>query len=454
MDKSISKRDLTTGTVWKRLLVFFIPIAAGTCIQQLYNAVDGMIVGKFVGTVALASVGGSSAQIINLLIGFFVAITSGASVVIAQVYGAGRTKDVQSATGNAIAVFAMLGLVLMAVGLIASPAMLRLLQTPEDTMAGSALYLRIYFLGVPFILILNMESNMLRAVGDSVSPFLYMVAGCVTNIVLDVVFVVLFHWGIAGVAIATVAAQMVNMSLLTRKLLTTKESYALSLRELKLNGVYLSNMLKMGIPSGLQSSMYAVSNMIIQVAVNTLGTVVVASWAMTSKTDGIYWAVSNALGAAITSFIGQNLGAGRTDRARECVKQGMTLAMIITLAISGGIMLAAKPLLSILTNDPDVISTTYEMMTYFVPFYFTWTAIEVLSAVLRGAGDAVNPVIIIALGICLFRIVWIATVFASIGTLASLCWCYVASWTVTSIALIIYYKKGGWIKRRRMVIHN
>ena len=454
MDKSISKRDLTTGTVWKRLLVFFIPIAAGTCIQQLYNAVDGMIVGKFVGTVALASVGGSSAQIINLLIGFFVAITSGASVVIAQVYGAGRTKDVQSATGNAIAVFAMLGLVLMAVGLIASPAMLRLLQTPEDTMAGSALYLRIYFLGVPFILILNMESNMLRAVGDSVSPFLYMVAGCVTNIVLDVVFVVLFHWGIAGVAIATVAAQMVNMSLLTRKLLTTKESYALSLRELKLNGVYLSNMLKMGIPSGLQSSMYAVSNMIIQVAVNTLGTVVVASWAMTSKTDGIYWAVSNALGAAITSFIGQNLGAGRTDRARECVKQGMTLAMIITLAISGGIMLAAKPLLSILTNDPDVISTTYEMMTYFVPFYFTWTAIEVLSAVLRGAGDAVNPVIIIALGICLVRIVWIATVFASIGTLASLCWCYVASWTVTSIALIIYYKKGGWIKRRRMVIHN
>ena len=454
MDKSISKRDLTTGTVWKRLLVFFIPIAAGTCIQQLYNAVDGMIVGKFVGTVALASVGGSSAQIINLLIGFFVAITSGASVVIAQVYGAGRTKDVQSATGNAIAVFAMLGLVLMAVGLVASPAMLRLLQTPEDTMAGSSLYLRIYFLGVPFILILNMESNMLRAVGDSVSPFLYMVAGCVTNIVLDVVFVVFFHWGIAGVAIATVAAQMVNMSLLTRKLLTTKESYALSLRELKLNGVYLSNMLKMGIPSGLQSSMYAVSNMIIQVAVNTLGTVVVASWAMTSKTDGIYWAVSNALGAAITSFIGQNLGAGRTDRARECVKQGMTLAMIITLAISGGIMLVAKPLLSILTNDPDVISTTYEMMTYFVPFYFTWTAIEVLSAVLRGAGDAVNPVIIIALGICLFRIVWIATVFASIGTLASLCWCYVASWTVTSIALIIYYKKGGWIKRRRMVIHN
>ena len=454
MEKRVSKKDLTTGVVWKRLLVFFLPIAAGTCIQQLYNAVDGMIVGKFVGTVALAAVGGSSAQIINLLIGFFVAITTGASVVIAQIYGAGRTRDVQSATGNAVAVFAILGLVLMGIGLAAAPAMLTLLKTPAETMPGSVLYLRIYFLGVPFILILNMESNMLRAVGDSVSPFLFMVAGCVTNIILDVVFVLFFHWGIAGVALATVAAQAINMGLLTRKLMTTQEGYALSLRELKLNGIYLSNMLKMGIPAGLQSSMYGVSNMIIQIGVNTLGTVVVASWAMSSKTDGIFWAVSNALGAAITSFVGQNLGAGRTDRAKDCVKQGLILAMILTVFLSGGILLIAKPLLRILTDDPAVVSTTYEILTFFVPFYFIWTVIEVITAVLRGAGDAVNPVIIIGLGICLFRIVWILTVFAWFGTLPALCWCYVASWTVTSTALIIYYRHGGWIRRRRMVIHN
>ncbi|MBQ3804098.1 MAG: MATE family efflux transporter [Oscillospiraceae bacterium] len=413
-----------------------------------------MIVGKFVGTVALAAVGGSSAQIINLLIGFFVAITTGASVVIAQIYGAGRTRDVQSATGNAVAVFAILGLVLMGIGLAAAPAMLTLLKTPAETMPGSVLYLRIYFLGVPFILILNMESNMLRAVGDSVSPFLFMVAGCVTNIILDVVFVLFFHWGIAGVALATVAAQAINMGLLTRKLMTTQEGYALSLRELKLNGIYLSNMLKMGIPAGLQSSMYGVSNMIIQIGVNTLGTVVVASWAMSSKTDGIFWAVSNALGAAITSFVGQNLGAGRTDRAKDCVKQGLILAMILTVFLSGGILLIAKPLLRILTDDPAVVSTTYEILTFFVPFYFIWTVIEVITAVLRGAGDAVNPVIIIGLGICLFRIVWILTVFAWFGTLPALCWCYVASWTVTSTALIIYYRHGGWIRRRRMVIHN
>ncbi|MBQ9663679.1 MAG: MATE family efflux transporter [Oscillospiraceae bacterium] len=452
MNRQLHSKDLTTGVVWKRLLVFFLPIAAGTCIQQLYNAVDGLIVGRFVGTVALAAVGGSSAQIINLLIGFFVATTAGASVVIAQIYGAGRTEDVRVAAGNALAVFALLGLFLTGLGLLASPWMLRVLRTPADTLPGSILYLRIYFLGVPFVLVLNMESNMLRSVGDSLSPFLYMVAGCITNIILDVVFVVFFHWGIAGVAIATVAAQIVNMLLLTRKLMRTKESYRLSLRELKLKGVYLANMFRLGLPSGLQNAMYGVSNMIIQIGVNSLGTVVVASWAMTSKTDGIFWAVSNALGAAITSFIGQNLGARKTDRVKLCVRQGMTLAFLITISLSALIMLLAKPLLRLLTTDQAVIATTYEMMTYFVPFYFAWTVIEVLTAVLRGAGDAVRPVIIIGLGICLFRILWIITLFRWFHTLPVLCLTYVASWTLTSIIILIYFRKANWMDRSRTIL--
>ena len=448
MEQRLDRKDLTQGVVWKKLLVFFLPIAAGTCIQQLYNAVDGLIVGRYVGTIALAAVGGSSAQIINLLIGFFVATTSGAAVVIAQVYGAGRDEDVRLAAGNALAVFALLGLALMAFGLIATPAMLRLLRTPADTLADSALYLRIYFLGVPFVLVLNMESNMLRSVGDSFSPFLYMVAGCIANIVLDAVFVLVFHWGVAGVAIATVLAQVLNMGLLTWKLLRTKESYRLSFRELKLKGVYLRNMLRLGIPSGLQSSMYAVSNMIIQVGVNSLGTVVVASWAMSGKTDGIFW------GAAITSFIGQNLGAGRQDRVKLCVKQGLILSFSVTVSLSALIMLLGKPLLHILTEDQAVIDTTYQIMTYFVPYYFTWTLIEVLSAVLRGAGDAVRPVVIIGLGICLLRIVWILTLFQWVHTLLVLSLCYVVSWVVTSIAMTVYYRKGRWMQRGSMIIER
>ena len=300
-------------------------------------------------------------------------------------------------------------------------------------------------------MVLNMESSILRALGDSFHPFLYMVIGCVMNIVLDILFVIGFGWSIAGVAIATVLAQVVNAGLLTLRLARGTEEYRLTLRDLKLKGVYLVNMLRLGIPAGLQSSMYTVSNTIIQVAVNSLGTVVVASWAMSGKTDGLYWAVSSAMGAAITSFIAQNYGAGRMDRVKQCVRQGLIMAFAVTLTVSAGLMLSAIPVLRILTPDEEVVQTTYTIMSYFVPFYFTWVLVEVFSAVLRGVGDALVPVLLIGVGICLFRILWILTVFAHFGTLFSLCLSYTVSWIITSIALTVYYKKGGWMKRRRIV---
>ena len=451
MKSTREKTNLTEGTVWKKLLIFFLPIAAGTIIQQLYNAVDGLIVGRFVGTSALAAVGGSSAQIINVLVGFFVAMTAGASVIIGQIYGAGRMQDLNKAIGTSVTVMGLVGLGLTAVGLVASDGMLRLLNTPEETIEGAALYLRIYFLGVPFLMVLNMESSILRALGDSFHPFLYMVVGCVLNIVLDTVFVIVFGWGVAGVAIATVAAQIVNTALLTWRLTRSGQEYRLSLKDMGIQAVYLTNMLRLGIPAGLQSLMYSISNMIIQVAVNSLGTVVVASWAMSGKTDGFYWAISNAIGAAITSFIAQNYGAGRHDRVKQCVKQGLILHFTVTVIASAVLMLVAVPALRLLTPDEAVVETTYQVMSYFVPYYFTWVLVEVLSAVLRGAGDAVYPVAIIGIGICLFRVVWIATVFAHFGTLFSLCLSYTASWTITSVVLVIYYKKGGWINRRRLV---
>ena len=443
--------NLTEGSVWQKLLVFFLPIAAGTIIQQLYNAVDGLIVGRFVGTNALAAVGGSSAQIINVLVGFFVAMTAGSSVIIGQIYGAGRREDLNRAIGSAVTVMGLFGLVLMALGLIISPGLLRLLNTPAETIEDAVLYLRIYFLGVPFLMVLNMESGILRAVGDSFHPFLFMIVGCVLNIVLDMVFVVVFGWGVAGVAVATVTAQGVNTALLTRQLARQDQEYRLTVRELGVKRVYLYNMLRLGIPAGLQSSMYSLSNMTIQVAVNSLGTVVVASWAMSGKTDGFFWAISNAMGAAITSFIAQNYGAGRTDRVRQCVKQGLIMHFIVTIVVSAGLMLTAIPLLRLLTPDEAVVETTYRVMSYFVPFYFTWVLVEVLSAVLRGIGDVVYPVVIIGIGICLFRVIWILTVFAHFGTLLSLCLSYTVSWTITSIALVIYYRKGGWMNRRRLV---
>ena len=448
-DQSL-KTDLTTGTVWKRLVVFFAPIAAGTIIQQLYNAVDGLIVGRFVGTNALAAVGGSTNQIINVLVGFFVAMTTGASVVIGQIYGAGRREELGRAVGNAVTVMVAVGLGLMAVGLTAAPGLLRLLKTPGETLADSVLYLSIYFVGVPFVMALNMESGILRAVGDSLHPFLYMVVGCVTNIVMDAVFVIAFGWGVAGVAVATVAAQVINCALLTWRLMSGPDAL-LSLRCLSLKGEYLREMLRLGIPAGLQNSMYSLSNTIIQVSVNSLGTIVVASWAMSGKVDGFFWAVTSALGAAITGFIAQNHGAGRADRVRQCVRQGLILHFSVTILFSAVLMLVGRPVLRLLTTDQAVIDTTYLIMKYFVPFYFTWVLVEVLSAVLRGVGDAVRPVIIIGLGICLFRVIWMMTVFAHYGTLLSLCLSYTASWVLTSAALVIYYRRGSWMARRRFV---
>lgn len=442
------KGDLTEGVVWKKLLLFFLPIAAGTLIQQLYNAVDGLVVSKFVGTEALAAVGGSAAMIINVLIGFFVAVTSGASVIIAQIYGAGNDENVKTATNNAVAVCAIIGAVLMVFGLFTTPWMLTLLKTPEDTVAASIVYLRIYFIGVPFILILNMESNLMRAVGNSTAPFIYMVISSIANVILDLVFVLVFNMGVAGVAIATVISQVINMTLLSVDLLKTDKPYRLTPGKIRLNWQYIRSMMRIGIPSGAQSLMYSVSNTIIQVAVNTLGTVVVASWAMTGKTDGFYWAVSSAFGAAVTAFIGQNLGAGKHDRIKLCVRQGLVIALIMTVVTGVILMAVAKPFLVLLSDDQEVRDTTFIIMTYFVPYYFIWSFIEVLSAVLRGSGDALPPVIIIGIGICLFRIIWMQTVFAYFGTLLSLCLSYIASWVVTAVALIIYYKKGKWLERQ------
>ena len=368
-EKSNQKNDLTTGIVWKELLFYFLPIVTGTVIQQLYNAVDGFVVGRYVGTGALAAVGGSSAMIIMLLVNFFVSMTNGAAVIIGQLYGAGQEKEVRETIGNAIAVMTAIGCLLIVFGLLASPALLALLRTPEETIADSLLYLRIYFLGVPVIMALNMESSALRAVGDSMHPFIYMIAACLLNIGLDLLFVIVFHWGVAGVAIATVLAQVLNFTLLTIQMVTTKEIFRVGLRDLKLKGAYTGKMMKIGVPVGLQSSMYNVSNTIIQVAVNSLGTVVVASWAMSGKVDGFFWAFSNSMGVAITNFIAQNYGAGKTDRVRTCTRQGFFMNLGGTILIGGLLLLLGIPLLRLLTTDEAVVSTTYQIMCALFIYY-------------------------------------------------------------------------------------
>ena len=441
-----NRQDLTEGAIWEKLLVFFLPIAAGTLFQQLYNTADSSVVGKFVGTGALASVGGSTAQIIALVIGFFVALSGGAAVIIAQMCGAGGKERIARASQSAMTFSLLMGLVLTVLGVWLTPSLLRWMGTTADTLEGSTLYLRIYFCGTVFNLLFNMGSSILRAMGDSRRPFYYLIASCISNIILDLVLVVGCQWGVAGVAVATVLSQLLSMVLVLWQMCRTREPYRISLCRPGIDRGIMARMLRIGIPAGLQASMYSMSNLIVQVGVNTLGTTVVAAWTMTSKVDGIYWAMSNALGTAMMSFVGQNFGAARLDRVRKSVRVGLTLFTVLTAVLVAALLAVGRFGLHWFSDDQEVIAYTWEMLTYFVPYYFVWTSIEVISGMLRGVGDALAPVAITSVGVCVLRIVWVATVFARFHTVRGISLCYPVSWFVTAVAMVAYYRSGHWMR--------
>lgn len=447
------RNELVEGPIVKRLVGFFLPIAAGTLFQQLYNAVDAFVVGKFVGTEALAAVGGSPAILSNLIIGFFVALTGGAAVVIAQLYGAQAYARVSTAMGISYRLCLWLGLAMGGLVCLFSPQLLTLLKTPADTFAQALLYQRVYFLGAVFLLIFNMGSGILRSIGDARFPFLCLFVGCGLNILLDVVFVIVFSWGVLGVAVATVLSQAVAALLVTVKLMRLPGPFRLRLRGQR-DRALLKRMLRIGIPSGVQSSMYGISNLLLQVGVNTLGTVVVASWAMSGKVDGAFWAVTSAFGTALTTFVGQNYGAGKLDRVRASAKKSLLLMSGVTLVLSGILLLLARPLLHLLTNDPAVIHTTWYIILLFVPFYLIWVPIEVFSGVLRGVGDVLTPSLILAGGICGFRILWLFTAFRLSPTLPTLCVCYPLSWVVTDIAIYLYFRHSPVMRSAVRVIDS
>jgi len=438
------KVDLTEGHIGQRLIIYFLPIAAGTLFQQLYNAVDAIIVGKFVGTVALAAVGGSAANITNILVGFFMALSGGCTVVIAQLFGAKDQEKLRRATGTSIAFCIVAGIALTVIGILTTRPLLVWLKSPENTIADAETYLRIIYLGVIATLLYNIESGILRAVGDSRSPFIYLLICCVTNIVLDLVFVIYFRMGVAGVAIATVASQALSAGMATVKLLRSTEAYRIDLHRIKFDSPLLKEMLRIGIPTGLQAAMYSISNMVLQVAVNLLGTTAVAAWSLSGKIDGFYWACSSAAGVAVMNFSAQNYGAGKIDRVRAGQKLSTKLFIGITFVFSGLLLTLGRMALPLFTDDLAVIRDTETVMFYIVPCYFMWTSIEILSGVLRGVGDAVIPVVIDGIGICLLRAIWILTVYRASHTLEIICLSYGISWAITATAFILYYCKGHW----------
>ncbi len=431
--------DLTEGSIWKKLLLFFIPIAVGTLLQQLYNAVDSIIVGRFVGTSALAAVGGSSAIMTQLAINICVSLASGAAVVIAQRFGAGDARITKMAVGTAVTSFLLMGIIIAIAMFFLSRPILLLLNTPAETVEQSLTYCRIYFAGSIFMVFFNIGSAILRAVGNSTKPLIYLIISCLSNIALDLIFVLAFGLGVAGVALATIIAQAISCVFIILDLTKTNEIYKLEKNNLRINFTLFGKMMKIGVPSCIQSSMYGISNLIITITVNSLGTVTVASWAMSGKIDGVYWAISEAFGVAIMNFVAQNYGAKKYDRIRKGSKTCTLVFLGVTVLLSCLLLLVARPLLRVFTPDVAVQETTWHVITYFVPLYFTWSIIEALSGILRGLGDTIVPAIILAFGVCAVRIVWLFTIFKLYPTLFIVSMSYPLSWVITDIALAIYY---------------
>lgn len=439
MEKKEKVNQITEGVIWKQLLLFFFPIVFGTFFQQIYNTADTIVVGRFVGKQALAAVGGSASQISNLIVGFFVGLSSGAAVVISQFYGAKDKKNVSKALHTAFAFSIAAGIFLTVAGILLTRPALLLMKTPADVVEDSAIYLHIYFGGMIFNLIYNMGASILRAVGDSKRPLYVLIITCVLNIILDLLFVVVFGMGVTGVAAATVTSQVISALLVVGMLLKTEEIYVLKLREIRFDQRMLSSVLRIGIPAGLESVMYNISNIVIQVFVNNLGTDTVAAWGTLGKIDAIFWMVINAFAISITTFVGQNYGAGKYHRMRKSVRVCMTMSMVGATALIAVMYAFAPWIYSLFTTDSAVIGHGVHMSRFLLPSYFIYVIIGILSGALRGIGKVLVPMILTCGGVCSLRILWLFTAGQMYPGINTIMLSYPVSWSITAVLFIVYY---------------
>ena len=447
--KTTNRNEITEGVIWKQLLLFFFPILFGTFFQQLYNAADAMILGRFVGKEALSAAGGSTGTVINLLVGFFVGLSSGATVIISQYYGAKRKEMVGYAVHTAMAFSLAAGLLLMIGGFAAAPSILKAMDTPTEVLDLAILYIRIYFLGVIGNLIYNVGAGILRAVGDSKRPLYFLIASCFVNIVLDVVFIVVCRLGVAGAAIATISSQALSAVLVIIVLMKTGDMHRLELRKIRFDKRMFHRIIRIGFPAGLQSVMYSLSNIIIQSAINAQGTDTVAAWTAYSKLDCIFWMTINAFGISVTTFVGQNFGAGKPERVRKGIRTCLCMTLGATVFVSLLLYNGAPYIYQLFTTDKEVLSIGLAMTRFLVPVYVTYIIIEIMSGALRGVGDCWIPTLICLGGICVIRVLWIMFAVPVKPDIYTIMFSYPLTWTVTSMLFVGYYAWFSKISRRR-----
>ena len=435
------KNQITEGVIWKQLLIFFFPIVIGTFFQQIYNTADSIIVGRFVGKEALAAVGGSVNQIVNLMVEVFVGLTSGAAVIVAQFYGAGDRKNLDRTIHTSYAFALTVGILTGLLGIFVSEPVLRLMKTPKELMADSTIYLHIYFLGIVFNVVYNMGASILRAMGDSRRPLYVLMISCGINILLDIFLVVVLKMGVSGAAVATVFCQGISACFVTGMLMGSHTFTPLKLQKIRFFSRSLISVLRIGIPAALEAAMYTIANLIIQIFVNELGTDTVAAWGTLGKIDAVFWMVINSFGIAITTFVGQNYGAGKTQRMRKSVRICLVMSYSAAFLVSGLLYAFARPLYSLFTTDKGVVQIGVDMLRFLMPSYFLYVVVGVFSGALRGAGRVVVPMILTCGGVCLLRIIWMFGLVPVYPGIKTIMLSYPVSWGITAVLFIIYYIK-------------
>ena len=448
---------ITHGVIWKQLLLYFVPLLLSSFLQLCYNTADTIIVGRFVGKIALTAVGGSAGQIYAMVTEFMIGASGGAAVIMSQAYGARNKKLLDDGLHNAVALALAMGALFTVTGLLVSKTALVTAGAPAETMAGSLMYLRIAFAGLIPCALYNMGAGVLRAAGDSKRPLRFLVISIGLNIALDLLFVAVLHLGIGGAALATILTQTLSAALVLRALMkgAGKAERAgallppLDLRRLRLQENIALKMLRLGIPLGLETLMYTFSCVVLTSAVNTFGTDTVAAYAGFVRIESFYWMLEQALAVSITTFVGQNLGAGLYGRVRSVSRQGAAL-MYIFMGTAIVIMYAGCPVwLGLFTTDPDVLKIGVEMMRYLLPFYILYVPDGVFFSTMRGMGDSLRPALITFIGVCVLRILWVLFVFPQFPTMRALLFCFPVSWSVTAVIYAVYY---SWYRKNVICI--
>ncbi|MEG2350379.1 MAG: MATE family efflux transporter [Hungatella sp.] len=437
---------MTEGVIWKQLIAFSVPLLVGNLFQQLYNTVDSIVVGNYIGSQALAAVG-SSNSLINLIIGMFMGIATGAGVIISQYYGAKDTQKLHWAVHTCMALSVIGGMLLTVIGIAASPLILRWMGTPEEVMESSVVYFRIFFGGSLFNLVYNMGAGILRAVGDSRRPRYYLCVSSVVNIILDLVFVLVFHMGVAGVGYATVIAQLVSAVLVMITLVRSKEEYRIELSQIRVDVKMMKRILKLGIPSGIQQSIISLSNVIVQANVNSFGAAAMAGFGAYCKIDGFVMLPLQSFCMAATTFTGQNIGAGNITRVKKGIFQGMIIGFIYTIVISVVLFFQVDSVLSIFSSDADVIRYGHTTMYLLLPFYGTMTVHNILMGSFRGAGRTMISMLIGVGNMCILRMIYINLLVPYIPSYEAVMFCYPLTWITTMLMDIVYCFKASWLPK-------